>query len=59
MRLLRFDRAGHVVSEKVDITSETEKFLRCLLSVFSNKPSELGYCGGVDVTTTRSRPRLS
>ena len=43
MRLLRFDRAGLVASRKVDITLEPEVFLHCLLAVFSNKPSDLGY----------------
>ena len=43
MRLLRFDRAGLVASKKVDITLEPDVFLHCLLAVFSNKPSELGY----------------
>lgn len=31
------------MSEKVDITLEPEFSLRCLLSVFSNKPSGFGY----------------
>lgn len=43
MRLLRFDRAGLIASRKVDITLELKVFLHCLLAVFSNKPSELGY----------------
>ena len=43
MRLLRFDRAGLVASRKVDITLEPNVFLHCLLAVFSNEPSELGY----------------
>lgn len=43
MRLLRFDRAGLVASKKVDITLEPNLFLHCLLAVFSNKSSELGY----------------
>lgn len=43
IRLLRFDRAGLVVSRKVDITLEPNVFLYCLLAVFSNEPSELGY----------------
>ncbi len=43
MRLLRFNRAGLVASGKVDIISEPQKFLSCLLSVFSNQASKLGY----------------
>lgn len=43
MRLLSFNPAGLFMSERVNITSETEKFLRCLLLVFWNKSNELGY----------------
>lgn len=33
MRLVRFDRAGLIVSMNVDITLEPEEFLRCLLHI--------------------------
>lgn len=33
MRLMRFDRAGLIVSMNVDITLEPEEFLRCLLHI--------------------------
>lgn len=49
MRLMRFDRAGLIVSMNVDITLEPEEFLRSLLSVFSKKPSQLGYPYGKEV----------
>lgn len=39
MRLMRFDRAGLVLSEYLDMIFEPEKFLRWLLLVFLNKPS--------------------
>lgn len=42
MRLMRFDRAGLVASNKFDITSEPNLFLHCLLAVFSSKPASFG-----------------
>lgn len=43
MSLPRIDQAGLFVSGRVDITLNPEVFLHCLLGLFLNKPSELGY----------------
>lgn len=48
MQLLHFDRSGLIASEKLDIRSATDKFVRCLLGAFCHEPSKLGYPVGPD-----------
>lgn len=43
IRLLRFDWAGLIENKKINIILEPKVFLHCLLAVFSNNLSKLGY----------------
>jgi len=56
MQLLHFDRSGLMASEPIDIRTETDRFVLCLLGVFRHKPSKLGYPAGEDAPFHKHDP---
>jgi hypothetical protein len=56
MRLLHFDRSGLMASEVLDIKTDTDKFIKCLLGAFCNEPSRLGYPAGKGAPFHKSGP---